>query len=361
MKRILCALGISLYLAGTSFGGHGQAGTYINYAPTSNANYETRVPPLGFVPPYLPMWQHGGWGTVNGYFPNGPTADDQAYERMFDPEAKEDMQMLKRLLRSAPYANGFKAIGGIFTPTLKTHRLRGFNVSNALFRDERPKGKRFMIMIDNDVDRELLQTAGYAYVGKISVVGRETRNWDQCYGAVIAETVPWDVDIILLSGGMKGVTVGENVAFGGGGGYSQTNYSLSLFGSKSTGVTEGKGKPLLSAECYRYHPQLNAVRNDPREFYQKLQAHYASNVPAPQMQIVPPTPVIADTTAAPTPVSTGVSSSPRQTSRTAVPAPQIQAQSYPSVNVNQELMNMAGVRPMPYIDYVAAQPVTVNP
>jgi hypothetical protein len=166
MKRILCAMGILFYLAGNSIGGHGQAGTYINYAPTSNANYETRVPPLGFVPPYLPMWQHGGWGTVNGYFPNGPTTDDRAYERMFDPEAKEDMQMLKRLLRSAPYANGFKAIGGLFTPTLKTHRLRGFNVSNALFRDERPEGKRFMIMIDNDVDRETTPDGGICLCGE---------------------------------------------------------------------------------------------------------------------------------------------------------------------------------------------------
>jgi hypothetical protein len=302
------------------------------------------------------MWQHGGWGTVNGYFPNGPTTDDRAYERMFDPEAKTDLKMLKQLLKSAPYANGFNAIGGIFTPSLKTHRLRGFNVSNAVIRDKRPEGKRFMIMIDNDVDRELLQTAGYAYVGKISVEGRENRNWDQCYGAIIAETIPWDVDIILLSGGMKGVTVGQNVSYGGGGGYSQTNYSLSLFGSKSTGVTEGKGKPLLSAECYRYHPQLNAVRSNPREFYQQLQARYVADfTPAQQIEPRMAEPEAPQTAAAPKPI-------PAASTPTYTPAPsQTQTRSYPSVNVNQELMNMAGVKPMPYIDYVAAQPVTVNP
>jgi len=334
--------------AASADGGDSSAGAYINYAPSSTANYKTRVPPLGFVPPYLPMWQHGGWGTTQGYFPNGPTTDDRAYERMFDPEAKEDIQMLKQLLRSAPYANGFKAIGGLFTPALKTHRLRGFSVANALIRDERPEGKRFMIMIDNDVDRNLLMKAGYAYVGKISVEGKSTRNWDQCYGAIIAETIPWDVDIILLSGGMKGVTIGQNVSFGGGGGYSQPSYSLSLFGSKSSGVTEGKGKPLLGAECYRYNPQLNAVRNNPRQFYQMLQVRYANNAPAPQTQPQSVTTAAIMPTAAASP---GV-----QTKQT-----QSQTKQYPSVSVNAELMDMAGVKPMPYIDYVAAQPVTVNP
>lgn len=331
----------SSYSEGGDARSKSSSGASVNYAPSSNSNYETRVQPPGFVPPYLPMWQHGGWGTVEGYFPNGPTTDDGAYERVFNPDDKDDIRMLKRLLRSAPYANGLNAIGGIFTSSLKTHRLRGFNIANAVLRDKRPKGKTIMLMIDDNIDRDLLKKAGYAYVGKISAEGDATRNWDQCYGAIIAESIPWDIDMVLISGGMKGVTVGHNIAFGGGGGYSQVNYSLSLFGSKSSGVTEGKGKPMLSAECYRYNPQLSNKRNKPREFYQMLQARYAQDTPTIQVPgINPALPASA--------ASPGVT-----TMQTDVPKLNYQG----GVPVNAALMEMAGIQQRHYVEYVATEPV----
>ena len=113
---------------------------------------------------------------------------------------------------------------------------------------------------------------GYAYVGKISVEGKDTQSWDQIYSAAIAEVLPWNVDILLISGGMKGVTVGQNVSFPSAAfGYSQTNYSLSLTGGMAKGVTEGKGKPVLSAEAFRYCPELLNRQSLPREFYKSLE------------------------------------------------------------------------------------------
>ncbi|MFC1762640.1 hypothetical protein ACFL6U_11240 [Planctomycetota bacterium] len=320
---------------------------YLNFAPTYNSNYKTRTPPIGMVPPYLPMFNHGGWGTIKGYFSNGPTSDDTAYERMFDPGNKEDMQMLKRLMRSAPYDNFFTAVGGIFTPTLKESKLRGFQVANAVIREKRPDDKPVMLMIDANIDKDLLKRAGYAYVGKISVEGRSTRNWDQSYGSIIAEAIPWDIDVILLSGGMKGITVGNTLSYGAGGGYSQVNYSLAAFGSKSQGITEGRGKPILSAECYRYNPQLTYKRNTPRQFYQMLQTRFAATG-LPGQPVAPAatpmyTPTYSSNAALPNGNARGVS--------------QMRSQNIPGVSVDPELAQMAGVRPtQQLIDYSAASP-----
>jgi hypothetical protein len=72
---------------------------------------------------------------------------------------------------------------------------------------------------------------------------------------------------------MKGVTVGSNLSFpGAAGAYSQTNYSVSLFGSVSSGITEGKGKAIVSAEGYRFWPQAVKSRSIPQDFYDKIRA-----------------------------------------------------------------------------------------
>ncbi len=72
---------------------------------------------------------------------------------------------------------------------------------------------------------------------------------------------------------MKGVTVGSTVAFpGGAAGFSQVNYSLSLFGAMSNGITEGKGEALVSAEGYRYWPQAVNRRRIPKYFYDRIHA-----------------------------------------------------------------------------------------
>ena len=133
-----------------------------------------------------------------------------------------------------------------------------------------------MVFIDSEIDKKILFKAGYAYIGKISVEGKYSRNWDQVYNAAIAEALPWNVDILLVSGGMKGVTVGSNSAYPNASmGYSQLNYSLSLGGSHAKGVTEGKGKPVLSAEAFRFSPRMGRKQRLPRQFYSRLVARYA--------------------------------------------------------------------------------------
>src|SRR4030066_72155 len=140
----------------------------------------------------------------------------------------EDMKQLKQVLKTLPYNNPVNIIGGIFNGVRAAfggpnyfHRGRGFEISNALIRERRPEGKPILIFIDSNISRELLHSSGYAYVGRVSLEGDVDRNWDQVYGAAVAEAIPWDVDILLISGGMKGVTVGSNLSFpGAAGAYS---------------------------------------------------------------------------------------------------------------------------------------------
>jgi len=246
----------------------------------TTSNYKTRTPPLSVFPPYLPYWNHGGWGTVKAYFPNGPNNDHQTYERTFDPDNPDDMKELKGVVESLSYEGPLESLGGIlngvgaiFGGPDNYHHGRGFEIASSLVRTRRPNGKPLLVFIDTNVDTNLLRKAGYAYVGKVSLEGKVNRNWDQVYDAAVAETLPWDVDILLISGGMKGVTVGSSQSFpGAAGGYSQTNYSVSLFGSASSGITEGKGKAIVSAEGYRFWPKAVSRRRIPQAFYNRIRA-----------------------------------------------------------------------------------------
>lgn len=247
---------------------------------TSISEYEPRTQPLTVFPSNLPYWEHGGWGTIKAYFSNGPNNDNQVYERTFDPRNRSDMHELSSVLGSLSYDGPLGVLGGIlngvgvvFGGTNNYHHGKGFEIANSLVRTRRPRGKTLYVFIDSNVDRNLLQQGGYAYIGKVSLEGNVDRNWDQVYDAAVAEVLPWDVDILLVSGGMKGVTVGSNISFpGAGGAYSQANYSVSLFGSVSSGITEGKGKAVVSAEGYKFWPEVARRRKIPQSFYKKVQA-----------------------------------------------------------------------------------------
>jgi hypothetical protein len=264
---------------------------------TTVSNYKTRTPPLDVFPPYLPYWNHGGWGTVKAYFSNGPNSDEQIYERVFNPRNENDMKDLRGVIEALSYDGPLDFLGGIlngvgviFGGPDNYHHGRGFEISSSLVRTRRPEGKPLLVFIDTNVDTNLLRKAGYAYVGKVSLEGNVNRNWDQVYDAAVAETLPWDVDILLISGGMKGVTVGSNLSFpGAAGAYSQTNYSVSLFGSVSSGITEGKGKAVVSAEAYRFWPKAAKRREIPQSFYNKIRVQVMSvpseMKPAEQRQV----------------------------------------------------------------------------
>lgn len=253
-------------------GGDAGAIAYIETHSTSKRP-RTRIPPLSTIPPYLPYWNHGGWGTLNVYFPNGPASDDSVYERQFDPSNKKDMKELWSILDTINSYDGpwelFVAgvnflLQPFGAPKYYHHRGKGIEIANSLIRKKRPKCKPLAVFIDSGIDRKEFENKGYAYVGKVSLEGKTERNWDQVYSALVADTLPWDVDILLVSGGMKGVTIGSTTFFpGAGGGYSQTNYSISLFGGKSNGITEGKGEAVVSGEGYRYAPSLLKRRKIP--------------------------------------------------------------------------------------------------
>jgi hypothetical protein len=251
----------------------------VNLNTTSVSNYQTRTPPLTTFPPYLPYWNHGGWGTIKAYFPNGPTANDQVYETTFDPQNCADMRELRSVLKSLPHTGVLPVVGGVLNgvavalfgkPDTYFHG-RGIEIADSIVRDRRPEGKSLLVFIDSNVDLNLLGEEGYAYMGKVSVEGDPDRNWDQAYKGAVAEALLWDVDILLISGGMKGVTTGTNVTFpSAAAGYSQANYSLSLLGAKAKGITEGKGKAILSAEAYRYSPQTIERRRIPAALYDRI-------------------------------------------------------------------------------------------
>ena len=257
---------------------------------TSVSNYETRTPPLSVFPPYLPYWNHGGWGTIKAYFPNGPNDDNQVYEQTFDPGNPDDMRMLRGVLESLSHDGPLEVVGSIlngvgavFGGPDNFHHGRGFEIGNSLVRERRPRAKPLLVFIDSNVDTNILREAGYAYVGKVSLEGKVDRNWDQVYDAAVAEALPWNVDILLVSGGMKGVTVGSNLSFpGAASGYSQANYSVSLFGAASSGITEGKGKAVVSVAGYRFWPDAVHRRRIPQSFYDNIRARCVSQQSKPQ-------------------------------------------------------------------------------
>lgn len=265
-----------------SEGGDADADSFAasNANVSNTTNYRTRTQPITTFPPSLPYWNHGGWGTIKAYFSNGPNKDDQVYERTFDPESANDTKQLRGVLESLPHDGPVEFLGGIlngvgalFSGPDNYHHGRGFEIANSLVRERRRKGAPLLVFIDSNVDTNLLRKAGYAYVGKVSLEGNVNRNWDQVYDAAVAETLPWNVDILLISGGMKGVTVGSNQSFpGAGGAYSQANYSVSMFGSASNGMTEGKGKAAVSAEAYKFSPSSVNRTAIPKSFYDRIRA-----------------------------------------------------------------------------------------
>jgi hypothetical protein len=250
----------------------------VNINTNSTSNYQTRTPPLTTLPPYLPYWSHGGWGTVQGYFPNGPTQNDTVYETTYSPDNAEEMRELRTVLTSLPTKGVLESVGDMFNGVSVAfggadtrHHGRGFEICNSVIRTRRPAHKPLTVFIDSNVDPRLLREQGYVYVGKIGVEGGLQHNWDQVYMAAVAEAMPWDVDLLLVSGGMKGVTVGSNVTFPSGAfGYSQVNYSLALFGSVARGIIESKGKSVLSAEAYRLAPDMLQRRRIPDLFYDRV-------------------------------------------------------------------------------------------
>ncbi len=300
---------------------------------------EPRTEPLTVFPPYLPYWNHGGWGTIKAYFPNGPNIDNLVYEQTFDPDNPDDMRMLKGVLKSISHEGPLEAVGGllngvgvVFGGPDNYHHGRGFEIANSLCRERRPDGKPLLIFIDSNVDTAILRQAGYAYVGTVSLEGKVERSWDQVYDAAVAETLPWDVDLLLISGGMRGVTVGSNLSFpGAAAGYSQPNYSISLFGAYSSGITEGKGRAIVSAAAYRFWPEAVKKRQVPQSFYNRIQASCQ----------VTPTPHVRQARIAP--AKPALSPQPRQS---VPPAETIvmpgQKKDCWGVEVSPELMSMAG-------------------
>jgi hypothetical protein len=318
---------------GVAWSDGGVSNAAVDIDTTSINKYDSKVAPLTTYPPYLPIWNHGGWGTINAYFPNGPAGSDGAYQRSFDPSNAEDMRELRRMLASIPFDGPLGLVGGVLYGVVAlfggpdyTHRGRGFEIANSLVQDARPRGKPLVVFIDSYIDTQLLKEAGYAYVGRVSVEGKYDRNWDQVYSAAVADTLPWDVDVLLVSGGMKGVTVGTNTSFPSAGmGYSQPLYSLSMFGGSAKGVTEGKGEAVVSASGYRYSPSLLQRRKVPESLFERIRR---------------PVPLGATPAQTPTGVA-GAASTMTGQSRPAV-APEAQARKSPGVDVSKQLYDMAG-------------------
>jgi len=302
---------------------------------TTITNYETRTPPLSVFPPYLPYWTHGGWGTIKAYFHNGPNSDDQVYERTFDPDNPGDMKELRGVIESLSYDGPLDVLGGILNGVVAVfggpdnyHHGRGFEIANSLVRTRRPDGKPLLVFIDTNVDTNILRKTGYAYVGKVSLEGKVNRNWDQVYDAAVAEALPWDVDILLVSGGMKGVTVGSNISLpGAAGAYSQANYSISLFGAVSSGITEGKGKALVSAEGYRFWPEAANRRRIPQAFYDRIRAKLVPKPTAPVQNN-------------------------REGEVVKQAAPVTKKEQFRGVEVSQELLDMAGFENHQRVEYL---------
>ena len=338
----------------------------VNINTTSISDFKTRTPPLTTFPPYLPYWNHGGWGTIKAYFPNGPTANDQIYETTFDPNNPSDMRELRSVLHAVPHRGLLAAAGGVLNtvavvlfgkPDTYFHG-RGLEIADSIVRDRRPEGKALLVFIDSNVDMNLLGEEGYAYVGKVSVEADPDRNWDQGYKAAVAEALLWDVDILLISGGMKGVTTGTNITFpSAAAGYSQVNYSLSLLGGKAKGITEGKGKAILSAEAYRYSPQTIERRRIPAAVYDRIRLRprpvpVSAVTPAPAQVSEP----ASEATTAPAPAAASTASSTPAATPAPAQARRIEPKrpSYdgPGITMSRELFEMAGFPNDQQVGYV---------
>jgi hypothetical protein len=347
------ATGGSSSSSSNSTGGTGLGWSSSNLSLSTTTNVKNRTPPTGTYPPYLPMWTHAGWGTTQAYFSNGPTNSDLVYQRIFDPQDQDDMEELRAVLTSVPYDSPLDWVGAlangicvIFGGPDNYHHGRGFTISNSLARHRRSEGKPLIVIIDSYVDPQLLAENGYVYTGRVSIEGRVERNWDQVYDAAVAEAIPWDVDILLVSGGMKGVTVGSNLTLPSLGiGYSQANYSLSGGAGFATGITEGKGKAVLSASGYRFDPESLVRRRVPTTLYERIRVRpKAAAAPA-----APTTTTAAATTeqAVGAPAVAKAPATPRAMAPETVVKPK-----GPGIEISSELYQMAGFNANQAVDNV---------
>ncbi len=349
------ATGGSSSSSSVSSGGLGYS--YSNLTLSTTSNYKGRTSPVGTYSPYLPMWTHAGWGTTQAYFPNGPTNSDLVYQRIFDPEDRDEMDELRAVLTAVPYDSPLDWIGAVangicvvFGGPDNYHHGRGFTIANSVARHRRVEGKPLICIIDSYIDPLLLAENGYVYTGRISIEGRYERNWDQVYDAAVAEALPWDVDILLISGGMKGVTVGSNLTLPTlGMGYSQTNYSLSAGAGFATGITEGKGKAILSASAYRFDPELMVRRRIPTTLYERIRVR--PKAAAAQSAPGAPTTTAAATTTPPV-VGTTAAARPAATPRPMAPEAVVKPKG-PGIEISSELYQMAGFTSSQAVDNVA--------
>jgi len=265
----------------------------------TTSNYQTRTSLLGVASPYLPFWNHGGWGPIRALFPNGPAGN--VYEKVWDPDNKEHLRELYSVLTSVQHEGPIEFIGGIFGGIVdifvrsneSTYKGKGFVISNSLIKNRRRKGQVLIVLTPSSVQEEklIIESGLYVHAGNVGVEGNETHNWDQVYDVAIAATLLRDVDILLISGGMKGVTIGSNNSFPGGAvGYSQTNYAISLMGARAEGKTEGVGQPLIHCTGYRYDPKeankrrISATHLAPG-ILDKIKASRSSSVVLPQQPV----------------------------------------------------------------------------
>ncbi len=329
----------------SAYSGDASSGSISSISTNSINNYKGRTSPISTILPYLPSWTHGGWGILQTYFPNGPSSN-MAYERVIYPKNSQDIKELKGVLKSIPHDGPLDFLGGVINDVAAVfgapdnfHHGRGFEIASSIERKRRPEGKPLLIFIDSNIDRNVLRDLGFAYVGRVSLEGKSERNWDQVYKAAIAETLPWDVDMIIMSGGMKGVTVGSNFSFPtAAGAYSQLNYSLSMFGGASNGVTEGKGVAMVSAECFRYYPRAIQRRAIPQSFYDKIHASAAARQTSATEKPKDRTEVAREITSQTAPVL------PKDGDKT--------TKQRPGIEISRELYEMAGFNSQQQLDYM---------
>lgn len=217
---------------------------------TISKGSEIHTGALGMNPPYLPYWAHAGWGLVEGFSFNSPNRDAEAYECQIDPLNREQMKEIKKALNDIDYKGPFELLGGILSPGNLTGGKFNRRV-NSIIRKPRRPGQPLVLLIDN-VDYKALEKDGYVYVGEIGIEGGLKHNFDQIYTAIIAEVLPWDVDLLLFSGGGKGVTIGSTRAFpNAAGAYTSTDFSVSSLFGDSQGIVEGSQRQVIKGVAYR--------------------------------------------------------------------------------------------------------------
>ena len=260
--------------AGGTGGTGGSAGAAVNFAPHSTSIVKTReqkVYPPGTSHPFHMYVNHGGWDLLKGYFVGGPSGDLTVYERQYTPSNKKDMDELYGVLEGMEHDRlidlpfdilntawrlcGWAYTAGQATPARLPHRFRGIEVENGFLKDKRPKDLPLMVFVDGSLNLSKLKAAGYVDVGTTTARADNTsRTWDQVEASIVAETLPWNIEIIIISGGMKGISVATNdsipVAIGAG----SNDVGFTLQGATAKGATEGVAKAMIRARGYRKDP-----------------------------------------------------------------------------------------------------------